>query len=505
MANMNFVKKIEKETTRSTLRWKIIIADDEEDVHTLTKTVLKNFEYNGKGIEFISTYNAPETIAALQEHSDVAMILLDVVMDTDDAGLIVAKKIREELKNNLIQIILRTGQAGSAPETDVVVNYAINDYKEKTELTSKKLLTTIITALRSYTTLKSVESNKKGLQQIINASETLYKKSSSQLLSQGILTQILSLLKIDHDALLVEHMDSISIEKKDQSYSIINSAGVYEGIEDFDSLDDKVKNLINDVIKTKKSIFKEYVCIGYLEIDAHQSNIIYISSYENIREMDRSLIEVFFNHSSVALNNIKLNEEMFSTQKKLIEVLGDVVEKRYVDDPNHIKRVAEMSYLLAIKIGLSEEEASILRMVSPMHDVGKIGISDAILLKPAKLTEDEFETMKNHSTIGYDILKGTGKKTLDIAALVAYEHHEKWDGTGYPMNKKGEDITMYGRITAIIDVYDALANKRCYKDAWDKSEIIDYISSQKAKQFDPKLVEVFLENIDDFISIQKKY
>ena len=505
MANMNFFKEEKKETTQCKAKWKIIIADDEQDVHTLTKTVLKDFEYQGKRIEFISTYNESETINALIEHNDVAMILLDVVMESDDTGLMIAKRIREELKNNLIQIILRTGQAGSAPETDVVINYAINDYKEKTELTSKKLVTTIITALRSYKTLKSVESNKKGLQQIIDASETLYKKSSSQLLSQGILTQILSLLKIDHDALLIEHLDSISIEKNDTSYSIVNSAGLYEGIKDFESLDSKIKNLINDVITTKKSIFTENVCVGYLDLDEKQSNIIYISSYETINEIERNLIEVFFNHSSVALNNIRLNEEMFSTQKKLIEVLGDVVEKRYVDDPNHIKRVAEMSYVLAIKIGLSEEEAAILRMVSPMHDVGKIGISDAILLKPAKLTVEEFETMKDHSTIGYNILKGTNKKTLDIAALVAYEHHEKWDGTGYPMNKKGEEITMYGRITAIIDVYDALANKRCYKEAWDQIDIMDYISSQKAKQFDPNLVDIFLENIEDFVNVQKKY
>ena len=204
MANIDFFKDETKKTTQTKLKWKIIIADDEQDVHTLTKTVLKDFEYQGKRIEFISTYSEAETINALKEHNDVAMILLDVVMDSDDAGLKIAKRIREELKNNLIQIILRTGQAGSAPETDVVINYAINDYKEKTELTSKKLITTIITALRSYKTLKSVESNKKGLQQIIDASETLYTKSSSKLLSKGILTQILSLLKIDHDALLIE-------------------------------------------------------------------------------------------------------------------------------------------------------------------------------------------------------------------------------------------------------------------------------------------------------------
>ncbi len=505
MGNMNFSKKKKKETVISKNKWKIIIADDEEDVHILTKTVLKDFKYKEKYIEFISAYNTKETIEALYSNTDIALILLDVVMDSDDAGLQIVKRIREELQNNLIQIILRTGQPGSAPETDVVVNYAINDYKEKTELTSKKLITTMVTALRSYEILQSLEANKKGLQQIINASETLYKKSSNKLLSQGILAQIISILKLNHDVMLIEHLNSISIEKKDQTFSIINSAGLYDGIDDFDCIDTEIKDLINDVVKTKKSIITNNICAGYLDISDHESNIIYISGYENINEIEKNLIEVFFNHSSVALNNIKLNEDMFTTQKILIEVLGDVVEKRYVDDPHHIKRVAEMSYILAIKVGFNEKEASMLQMVSPMHDVGKIGIPDSVLLKPAKLTPEEFEKMKEHSKIGYDILRGTNKKTLDIAAIVAYEHHEKWDGTGYPMKKRGEEISVYGRITAIIDVYDALSNKRCYKEAWSQSEIMEYISDQKGKQFDPKLVEIFLENQDEFIDIQKKF
>jgi len=503
MANMNFFNNKKAENKINNNRWKVIIADDEQDVHILTKTVLKDFEYKGKSIEFISTFNEKETLEALKIHTDCAMILLDVVMESDDTGLQIAKKIREELKNNMIQIVLRTGQPGSAPETDVVVNYAINDYKEKTELTSKKLLTTIITALRSYKTLKSLEASKKGLKQIIDASESLYQDDfSSKLFNKGVLTQIISLLKLNHDAILIEHIDSITVERDNDEYRIIGGAGTFEGINRFELLDEETKDLIVQTIKEKKSIFKDNICLGYLELDENHSNIIYISSYENLKQIDKNLIEVFFRHSTVAINNIKLNEEMFTTQKILIEVLGQVVEKRYIDDPNHIKRVARMSYVLAKLIGMDEEEAKTLKIVSPMHDVGKIGISDAILLKPGKLTAEEFETMKEHTTIGYNILKDTQKKTLNIAASVAYEHHEKWDGTGYPRGLKGEEISIFGRITGIIDVYDALANKRCYKDAWQNDEISKYIQEQSGKQFDPKLVKVFMDNINEFIAIQ---
>lgn len=504
MANMNFSSE-KKDKNVSKNKWKIIIADDEQDVHTLTKTVLKEFKYKGRGIEFISTFNEEGTILALKEHKDVAMILLDVVMENDDTGLRVAKRIREELKNNLIQIILRTGQPGSAPETNVVVNYAINDYKEKTELTSKKLITTIVTALRSYKTLKSLEASKRGLQQIIDASENLFEDNSNKLFNQGILTQIVSLLKLNHDAILVEHVDSLTVEKNNEEYSIINSAGTFEGIDRFEQLDKEVKDLIIESIKTEKSIFKDNICLGYLELEPNCSNIIYIANYENLKQIDKNLIEVFFKHTAVSLSNLKLNEQMFTTQKKLIEVLGQVVEKRYVDDPNHIKRVAEMSYLLAKQVGLDEEEAKILKMVSPMHDVGKIGISDAILLKPGKLTDDEFELMKEHTTIGYDILKGTDKETLNIAAMVAHEHHEKWDGTGYPRGLKGEEISIYGRITALVDVFDALANKRCYKDAWVAEDIKNYIQEMSGSQFDSKLVDKMIENFDGYMEIQKRY
>ncbi len=507
MANMNFFKEENKkiEKIRSKHKWKIIIADDEQDVHTLTKTVLKDFEYKGKNIEFISTYSEAETISALKENNDVAMILLDVVMDSDNAGLNIAKRIREELKNNLIQIVLRTGQPGSAPETDVVINYAINDYKEKTELTAKKLITTIVTALRSYKTLKSLEASKRGLKQIIDASENLFEDSSSKLFNQGVLTQIISLLKLNHDAILVEHINSLTVEKNHEEYSIINSAGEFGGIDKFELLDDDVKDLIIEAIKSKKSIFRDNICIGYLELEKHRSNIIYISSYERLKQIDKNLIEVFFKHATISLNNLKLNEDLFTTQKILIEVLGEVVEKRYIDDPNHIKRVAEMSYILAKQLGLDEEKAKTLKIVSPMHDVGKIGISDAILLKPGKLTPEEFEIMKEHSTIGYNILKDTKKETLNIAALVAYEHHEKWDGTGYPRGIRGEKISIYGRITGLIDVFDALANKRCYKDAWDKDEIKNYILDSSGTQFDPKIAEIFIKNIKDFFEVQEKY
>ena len=140
-----------------------------------------------------------------------------------------------------------------------------------------------------------------------------------------------------------------------------------------------------------------------------------------------------------------------------------------------------------------------------MHDIGKVGIPDAILNAPRKLNEEEFEIMKTHAKLGYDMLKHSDKAILRAAAIVAHEHHEKWDGSGYPRGLQGEDIHIYGRITAVADVFDALGSERVYKKAWDLEDILKLFEEQKAKHFDPKLVELFFENLDSFLEIRDRF
>lgn len=154
---------------------------------------------------------------------------------------------------------------------------------------------------------------------------------------------------------------------------------------------------------------------------------------------------------------------------------------------------------------MSKEESETLQMASPMHDIGKVGIPDAILNAPRKLSEDEFKIMKTHAEIGYNMLKNSNKKILQAAAIVAGEHHEKYDGTGYPKQLKANEIHIYGRITAIADVFDALASKRVYKKSWTTEEIIEYFKKESGKHFDPELVSLFLNNFKDFVSIREKF
>lgn len=197
--------------------------------------------------------------------------------------------------------------------------------------------------------------------------------------------------------------------------------------------------------------------------------------------------------------------DVVNTQKEVVSTMGAIGETRSKETGNHVKRVAKYSYLLAKLVGLSEEESQLLELASPMHDIGKVGIPDNILNKPGKLTFDEFEIMKTHSSLGYEMLKDSKREILTASATVAHEHHEKWDGSGYPRGLKGTDIHIFGRITAICDVFDALGADRCYKKAWELDKILDLLKDGKGTHFDANLIDLFLSNLDEFLLIKDKY
>lgn len=200
-----------------------------------------------------------------------------------------------------------------------------------------------------------------------------------------------------------------------------------------------------------------------------------------------------------------LQEDIVDTQREVIYKMGEIGETRSKETGNHVKRVAEYSRLLAIKAGMSEEEADLLYAASPMHDIGKVGIPDSILTKPGQLDEGEWEVMRSHCDIGFNILKKSERPILKAAAIISYQHHEKWDGSGYPRRLKEEEIHIFGRITAIADVFDALGTKRVYKEAWGHDEVLEYFRSESGKHFDPTLTKLFLENMSEFLIIRDKF
>ncbi len=231
----------------------------------------------------------------------------------------------------------------------------------------------------------------------------------------------------------------------------------------------------------------------------------YRARMRNVSKLKLSqLILDDFNHQ---LENevAKATHTLIQREKEALHVLSNAAEYKDPETASHVSRVAHYSKLLAKASGLEPEEQEIVFNASPLHDIGKVGISDAILLKPGKLEAEEMRMMQEHTKIGMKILESSENPFLKAGAIIAYTHHEKFDGSGYPHGLKGEEIHIYGRITAIADVFDALTSRRPYKEPWSFEEATAYLKEQSGKHFDPDLCELFIKNIDTVFSIYEKY
>lgn len=489
--------------------WKVLIVDDEDDVHSTTRLVLDDFSFEGAGLDFLSAYTAEEAVSVMQEHPDVAVILLDVVMETNHAGLELVKTIREEMKNSMVRIILRTGQPGQAPERQVIVEYDINDYKHKAELTAQRLFTSVFSALRSYRDLQVIEQNRKGLKHIIEASGSLFKQQSVGRLAQGVLTQVISLIGL-RDSVYIEGNGVAVSSPNKGNMRIIASTGKYSvcnsSIEECSVITQQTKEQLELVRERGYGCFANNDYIGYLPTHQKGSHMLYVENCgSEFSEQDEDLLKIFSDNVGVAFDNIYLNQEILDTQKEIVRMLGEVVEFRSKETAFHVIRVSEIARVLGLAVGLDAMQVDELYYASPMHDVGKIGIPDSILLKPGKLTVEEMEIMRTHTEIGYNILRASNRKLLKAAATIAHEHHEYWDGSGYPQGLKGDEISVAGRIICITDVFDALCSERIYKKSWEVERALEFLKSHKETMFDPELVDLFFENLDKIMQIREKY
>jgi len=490
--------------------WRILIVDDEVDIHTVTKMALKRFELEGRGVEFLSAFNSTEAKQALEENDDVALIFLDVVMETDDAGLKVAKWLREENKNTFTRIILRTGQPGQAPEEEVIMDYDINDYKQKTELDRTKLFTTVVTALRAYRDLIKIEQSRTyerayriGLQQVIESTTDLLEKKTLKNFFNGLLQQVVSLIHADQKGALIKPVDGAGTICYANDYQIIAECG---NISLDSGLETKAIELLDKARRIKGSVYDGEHYVAYFPSKSDKESLLYLkgNQIEHLTDINIQLLNLFSNSIGIAFDNLLLNEEIIKTQEDLINRLGNAVESRSKEAGNHIKRMSEFCFILAKELKLADSDCDILKQATPMHDVGKISTPDSVLLKPGRLTDAEMVIMKQHAEMGFDILSGSDRPILKAAAIIAQQHHEKFDGTGYPAGLKGDEIHIFARIVAVADVFDALIHKRCYKEAWALEDILKLFEEETNKHFDPKVISALLNRLDEIVQINNE-
>jgi putative two-component system response regulator len=249
---------------------------------------------------------------------------------------------------------------------------------------------------------------------------------------------------------------------------------------DLNSRKSDVKELLREFKKVNKQLYK-ILKIG-----------------DKIQRKDYDELKVRYDEIEI------LNEEIENTQKEVVFTMGTMGEFRSHETGLHVRRVALYSKILGKYYGLNARDADLLFHAAPMHDIGKIGIPDAILNKPGKLDEEEFDIMKNHAKLGHEMINDSDRPLLIAASIIAHEHHEKWDGSGYPRGLAQDEIHIYGRITALADVFDALGSKRIYKNAWNDSEIFSYLKEQSGKQFDPTLIHIFFDNIDEILAVRNR-
>lgn len=490
--------------------WKVMIVDDEPAVHDVTRLALSGVTFAGQPLQFISCFSGDEAIAAMKQNPDTALMLLDVVMESDRAGLDVARAVREDLGNSIVRIVLRTGQPGQAPERKVITDYDINDYKEKTELTSSKLFTLLFASLRAYQSIASVERSKRGLAKVIDASADIFKLSSLDRFAHGVLEQLSALLQIGPGALLMQErprrtLNGLAANLAENGWQAIAGVGRYAegvdcGLEEI--LGQQRLEMIEIALKEGKVVRSGSDYIACFEDRLGKRNLLLIEGGEPLGDLELDLVELFVRNVSIAFENVHLHTDLDETQREIIFLLGEAVEARSQETGNHVRRVAEISRILAEEIGLDKDEADLVRQASPLHDLGKVVVPDVILNKPGKLTAEEQEVMRSHAEIGHAMLKGSPRKTFQAAAQIARDHHERWDGTGYPRQMAGEQIHLYGRITAVADVFDALLSRRCYKAPLPMDEVLAFFRKESGKQFDPRLVEALFARLDEVQAVR---
>lgn len=452
----------------------VLIVDDEPRNIQVASNVLKEIEF----IHILYATSGTQAFLRLEENS-IDLVLLDMMMPEMN-GLEVCQKMQDNLQYKDIPIIFITAKTDE--ETIIqAFDSGASDYITKPFL-GRELQARVKTQLKLVQSQKALQedlmSNKELLRQYKDIVDVSSIVSKTDL--KGRITYV--------NDKFCEISGYTREELIGHSHSMVRHPDVERNV--FEDLWGTITDhkTWSGIVKNRKKNGDMYVVSSYISpiFDAYGEVIEYISIRQDITPI------------------VTLTEEVQETQQELLLILGFAVESRSKETAMHVRRVAEYAKLLAKHKGLSAQQQEEIWSIAPLHDVGKVGIPDSILNKAGKLTEEEYEIMKNHAQIGWEILHSSKRPLIQSAAIVAHEHHEKWDGTGYPRSLIGENIHIYGRIASVADVFDALGTERVYKKAWNRNQILDYFQDQKGLQFDPSLVDIVLENADEFFDIRRQ-
>jgi response regulator RpfG family c-di-GMP phosphodiesterase len=399
--------------------------------------------------------------------------------------------------------VLRTGQPGQAPEQRVIIDYDINDYKAKTELTTQRLFTAVISALRAYETLTMLERSRAALGKILDGATNLYQAGSLREFASGVLGQVSAVLDVGADGMLCV-MASDRAEP-----AVLAATGAYAELAAEPQLPPAhpLRPAFERALREQDSQYGPAGTVLMIRTQQQQRLCIAVTPPLPVAPIQRELLELYCQRIAAAFDNQYLFDQLRKTQEATVEVLAEVAEFRDQGALAHARRVRELSTGIAARMKrrapgdpeLTAELVALIGLASMLHDVGMVAGFDP-LAQPAILTQQQRGAMQRHALLGQAVLERAARAVggisyLAFGAQVAGGHHERFDGSGYPNGLKGRAIPLCARIVAVADVYDALVSERHYKRAWSRAQALAHMREQRGVQFDPAVVDALLDVI----------
>jgi putative nucleotidyltransferase with HDIG domain len=443
-------------------RTKVMIVDDSKTIHAELSSILSELSWNGKDLDIEHTYGYEE-FKKIFVPEKYALVITDLVMESDDAGIKVINHIRHTCNDKKTRIILMTADPEKIPTDLLTRDYDINAYIEKKSLSPFSTKLTVLSLLKTYQDITLLE-------QAIVTLENVAANASEMSLPELLINTFFQVRTF------------LCLKRPDIK------------------LDGEIF-VNNERIFPPKFMNSEHLEYRYdVHTKVQKDNILFVVySSKQLNSLETSYIRSLLKNLQRSLNSTKYPD----IEEEFVIMLSKVVEAKSEETGDHVNHVAELSYYLAQYLGFSSSDAKLIKKASALHDIGKVGVPDYILNKPGKLDEKEFSIMKEHSLIGFEILRDSTLNIFELGAVVALEHHERWDGSGYPYGLQGEEIAIEARIVQVADVFEALTHDRCYRPAWSVEKAVEYMNDMKGRQFDPMVLDAFNKHLKDMIAIVK--
>ncbi|MGO4379562.1 DUF3369 domain-containing protein [Pseudoduganella sp. RAF19] len=487
--------------------WEILVVDDEEAVHQVTGLVMGDFSFEGRPVHFTHAYSGAQARSIYTRPGQFALILLDVVMESEHAGLDLVRYIREELGDPLARIVLRTGQPGQAPQAVVLRGYDINDYREKTELTHAKLSAVFYAGLGAYRDLMRLERARAGLRRSVDAITQVCDSDNLRHFASAVLEQAAAVLGHEGQGVCASRLNAYAAAQQNGRLQVLAATAAYADLapqETLDHLPPAVRDAFTRCMIEQQDHYGENYYACYYRTREGNECFLYMDFAEPVAGEERELLSLFAANVAITYEKLLQREELAATQSALVAILGEAIETRSPKQGNSAERVGIIAAMLGEALEMPQAAVRQLRQAAPLHDVGHCCVPDAILHHPGPLDAKQWEQMRVHPESGAAMLARSEQPVLQLAARIAREHHERWDGKGYPCQLGGAQISLPARITTLADFVDSMVSPRPWRGPHTLDEALGEVACDGGRRFDPAIAQVLLSRRDFLRSLYQQ-